>query len=717
MTLREKVLKQFDTGALHFKSYNALISSLSKNLNAEFADISKCLNSLISEGIVVEQGKSLTKAADAKIYAGKLIGNSKGYAFIKSTKNEFEDYFVPAKNLNGALDGDFVQFKVEKGDVAQVIKILERKNQRLTGTVSKSVSKKSKYSKNLFVVADNSKFSKPILINDARNVSEGDKVVVELVFQPQKNDYPVGRVVKKLKNNELEIALENVLCEFQIPKSFSKDTINEAENIKIDLKKELAKRVDLTNETIFTIDGEDAKDLDDAISIKKHEDGYELGVHIADVGNFVVRDSLLDKEAYLRATSVYFPEGVYPMLPKKLSNDLCSLNANEPKLALSVVMTLDNNGSVIDYRIFESVIKSVQRLTYTEVFALFNGEKNNILPQVCDSLLLMKKLSDTINNARLAAGALDFDVPESEFVFENNKVVDVKQRERNAAHKLIENFMVLCNQVVAKCFCELDVPFVYRVHNAPIKTKFDEVLKVVESLGAKVKFTKNITPKYVQNLLNSIKDEDYYAIASRLILRGMEKAVYLPDCDGHFGLALDFYCHFTSPIRRYPDLTIHRIIKEILNFANSRIISSKDKNKLKNKIHLKNIYDLEEFVYDSSNRSSERERNADEAERKVDDIYKACLMKDKISQVFDGKVSGVTNFGIFVELENSVEGIIKLENLPEDDYDYDEKKMTLKGKKRKFSLGDKICVKLVQVDIIQGKIEFALASGGDKWKL
>ena len=709
MRLRDKIISIFDRGEVRFKNYNSLITTISKQTGESFENVSSCLNSLLNEGIIFESGKkSLAKAKDLDIFVGKIVGNSKGFAFVKSSSKQFEDYFIPAKNLHGALDGDTVMFKIEKDDVAEVVKILKRGNSRLTGEV---VANDKKTLKGKFVVPTNSKFSRDIFVSEKElaGAKVGDKVVVELTFMPEKNENPVGRVVKILCGNEKEIAIENVLSEGQIPKDFSKETILEVEKLDANIGDELKKRRDLRDKVIFTIDGEDAKDLDDAISLEKTGEKYILGVHIADVGNFVKRDSLVDKEAFYRATSVYFPETVYPMLPKRLSNNLCSLNADEEKLTLSVLITLDDEANILDYEIFESVIKSAQRLTYTEVFKLFNNEENNIKEEVRKSLLDMKKLSDKVEEKRKQAGALDFDVKESEFVFdENGNVVDVKARERNSAHKLIENFMVLANEVVAQAFVKLDLPFVYRVHHEPIKTKIDEVLKIIETLGAKIKFSKNITPKYIQQILKSIEDEDYYTIASKLILRALEKAIYLPDCDGHFGLALENYCHFTSPIRRYPDLTIHRIIKEVLSKIEGKTIKKSNLNQIKNKIKFDNIYELEEFVYDASTRSSERERMADESERKVDDIYKAMLMKNKVGEFFDGIVSGVTNFGVFVELENSVEGLVKLENLPEDSYNYDEKKMVLAGKNKKFYLGMQTKVQLMAANVIQGKIEFKI---------
>ena len=674
---------------------------------------------MLAEGVIIESGKrALTLSNNLGYFIGEICGNAKGYAFVKPLDGDKEDCFIAAKDLRGALDNDKVLYKI-LGDHAEVIKILKRANSSLVGAVcdEKSINEKHKKakSKGKFVIADNDKFSKPIFIpeRELRGAKIGDKVVVDLTYQPENShETPCGRVMEILNGNEVENAIEGVLVEHNIPKTFSTETINEAENLFVNWEKEKEKRVDLTKKVIFTIDGADAKDLDDAISIEKTKDGYELGVHIADVGQFVQIDTHLDEEAFYRATSVYFPNKVYPMLPKKLSNDLCSLNANEPKLALSVIMNVDETGNVKNYRIFESIIKSMQRLTYDQAYSYLNGDKNSgVVQEVGNALSQMIKLSEILSTKRKNAGALDFDIPECEFEFdESGNVVEVKRRERNKSHKLIENFMVLCNETVAKCFAALEMPFVYRVHECPIKTKFDEVVTLINGMGAKLKFEKKITPIYVQNILKSLEKEDYYDIASKLILRALEKAVYSPECEGHFGLALDYYCHFTSPIRRYPDLTIHRIIKSILSLNEDNIIKSEQLNLLKNKIKLKNQYELEEFVYDSSLRSSERERNADEAERDVDDIYKAQIMSSHIGEIFEARVSGVANFGIFVELENTSEGLIKLELLPEDDYNYDSKQLALLGKKHKFKIGDKLKVKVLAANPTLKRIDFALAN-------
>ena len=707
MKLQEKILNLISGGQLKFKSYSSLFASLENKLNEKAENISAALNLLLQNGELYELGgRTLVRPQSIGIFKGEIVGNNKGFAFVKSFGKE--DCFIPAKSLLGALDGDTVLFKEHK-DSAEVVKILKRANIRLVGKIVESESKKENA---LYFKANNTKFSKLVYVSNKElgKAKVGDNVLLELTYQPENaKEKPVGRVVKVLDGNEIEFAVENVLAEKDIPKCFSKECLEETENLTVNLQKEKQNRVDLTGEVIFTIDGEDAKDLDDAISIEKTQNGFVLGVHIADVGNFVKKDSILDKEAFYRATSVYFPEKVYPMLPERLSNNLCSLNANEEKLALSVIMNVNFDGTVKSYEIFESIIKSTQRLTYTEVFRFLENKESNLKEEVKQSIKVMAELSNILSERRKIEGSLDFDIAECEFVFdEKGSVIDVKKREINKSHKLIENFMVLCNETVARCFCELDIPFVYRVHESPLKTKFDQMLETLKLFGINFKRAKKITPKYVQDLLKLVSKTENADIESKLILRSMEKAVYSENCDGHFGLGLDFYCHFTSPIRRYPDLTIHRIIKDIIKTEKLKKIESNKLNLLKNALKFDNLYSLEEFVYESSTRSSERERNADDAERDVDDIFKASLMKQKIGQVFDGIISSVLNFGVFVELENTVEGLIKVENLPNDNYVFDSKLLKLTGNLHEFRIGDKVKVKVVGANVMNHTVDFEI---------
>ena len=741
MKLHERIFFEIKNGNLNYKSFSGLFQTLSKKLDESVENVARCVNKMLNDGELVENSRNqLVVPSELGLYKGVVNGNPKGFAFISPSlkglmgfevkKGEAEDIFVPASMLFGALDGDEVLYRKEGKDSGVVVKILRRGNKEIVGKVvlgNNSIFKGNRLdSEDYYLIADNPKFSKPVLIpkRELKGAKDGDRVVLELTFQPDGKGLPVGRVREILFGDDVEQGVVSILCENQIPSQFPEKVLSEAEGLSVDYESERKKRVDLTEKTIVTIDGADAKDLDDAISLEREGENYVLGVHIADVGHYVTRNSEIDKEAFLRGTSVYLPGRVYPMLPKKLSNDLCSLNPNEEKLALSVEIVLNQFGEVVGSKIFESIIKSCARLTYTQVQQVIDGqnvEKKILGPEdvkqvlegeikepVRSMLLEMEELSQKLSRSRERAGALDLDLPETYFEIQDNKILDVRKRERTSSYKLIENFMVLANRVVAETFCNLDVPFVYRIHGEPSRTRIGEVVLALESLGAQIKQEKKITPKYIQKILEAVKKTEFSEVGSKLVLRALEKAIYSEQCLGHFGLALQFYCHFTSPIRRYPDLTIHRIIKEALSCCERNILISEHipTNSIVKKF--KGNYDLEEFVIDSALQSSERERKADQAERDGDDLFKAKFMEDKIGQEYVAKISGVSSFGIFVALDNTVEGLIKIENLPPDDYIYDDKKFVLKGKKRKFIIGQSLKVKLISSNVVTRKIEFLL---------
>ena len=744
MKLHERIFFEIKTGKIKYSSFSQLFNVLSAKLNENVENIARCVNKMLVDGDLVQDNKNqLVVPGQIGLFRGVVCGNPKGFGFISPSlkglmgfevkKGDVEDVFVAASMLGGALDGDEVLYRKEGKDCGVVVKILKRGNKEIVGKVvrgNNSIFAGNRLdAEDFYLIADNPKFAKPVLIpkRELKGAKEGDRVKLELTFQPEGKGLPVGRVVEILFGDDVEQGVVSILCENQVPENFPQKVLEEAENLKVDYELEKKKRVDLTKKTIVTIDGADAKDLDDAISLEKDGDRYILGIHIADVGHYVVKDCLIDKEAFLRGTSVYLPGRVYPMLPKRLSNNLCSLNPNEEKLALSVEIVLNSFGEVEKSRIFESVIKSCARLTYKQVQQVLDEntnlglkkvfgpddvkkflDGNGIDKSVENMLKEMELLSQKISILREQAGALDLDLPETYFEIQDNKILDVRKRERTSSHKLIENFMILANRVVAKTFCNFDIPFVYRVHGEPSKTRINEVVSALENLGVKISQEKKITSKYIQKILNKIKQTDVSEVGSKLVLRALEKAIYSEQCLGHFGLALEYYCHFTSPIRRYPDLTIHRIIKEALNCCKGRILSSQNAptNLIRNKF--KTNYELEEFVIDSALNSSERERKADQAERDGDDLFKAKFMQDKIGQEFDAKISGVSSFGIFVCLENTVEGIIKIENLPPDEYIYDERRFVLKGKRRKFIIGQEVKVKLISSNISTRKIEFLL---------
>lgn len=732
--LQKKILELLKQDRIDYKNYNHFFSTISKLLKEDVNVIAKAVNKMISNGDLIENGRKIEIRKNTSLKKGIIVGNRRGFAFVKpitefgKTSKRQIDLFIAPNKLFGAFDGDEVLYKEEADKSASVVKILRKNNEYLIGRIvdKTTLNFKSKMEgEGYYVIPDNDRLSKPIFIpkKELNSAKLEDRVEIEITFQPEgaRSGFPVGKVKRILpQDDDIENGIISILCEHQIPDEFPRHVLEEAEKLQTNFETEKKKRIDLTKELIVTIDGEDAKDFDDAISINKTNDGYTLGVHIADVGNYVLYGSEIDKEAFIRGTSVYFPDRVHPMLPERLSNFLCSLRPNEEKLALSVEMQLDKFGVVKSYKIFESVIKSSARLTYNQVYdvikkTLGDKTKSNLHPlfpeiqdkKIKEKILLMNELSKKISVIREKEGMLDFNIPETYFEIKDKEILAVKKRERNDAHQLIENFMILCNQVVAKHFAVLKIPFVYRVHEAPAKVRVNEVIEIFNGFGLDVKLENKITPIYIQSILKKLKGKPMEEVGNKILLRSLEKALYLEDCLGHFGLALKYYCHFTSPIRRYPDLTIHRIIKRACRLSPDGIITSEQMDNGAMKKLIKD-YELEEFVADSSLRSSERELQADEAERDVDDLFKAKFMEDKIGQEFEGRISGISSFGFFVELPDTIEGLIKIENLPDDDYKYDEKKLVLKGKFHKYTIGDKIKVKLVNVSLTTRRIGFEL---------
>ena len=694
---RSKVLEYIKTSKRKYKNKNELILNISDDLHIAFNTAKNFLDELISSGSVILLNKKFVVVEGDAFVKGKLIGNNKGYAFVEVPDRSVPDFFIPPTKLNGALNGDLVVIrplsKTDLSQEAEVVTILERNNTTIVGVYEKMERGDG------IVTPDNNKLNRQVFVKskDSKKAQSGDKVVAKVFFDKQKGSLN-GQIIEILGRNDdfktLELAL---IREHKLYEIFPKPVTAEAEakNVKL-TEKDFKNRVDLRNETIFTIDGEDAKDLDDAVSIKKNGKNYVLGVHIADVGNYVKMGSELDKEAYLRGTSAYFPNLVLPMLPKALSNGICSLNEGVDRLTLSVEMEITPQGEFVKHKIFESVIKSKARLTYTSVYAVLCGDEQETkrYQDLKESFFMMQELSETLSERRKKTGMLDLDVPEVHFELdENEKVRVVAARERNAAHILIENFMVAANETIAKHFATLKLPFIYRVHEKPTKEKIDAFLYYLNSLGLSTPEITDCTPGDVQELLKLLDGKPYEQIANKVLLRSLQKARYLEDCIGHFGLALDYYCHFTSPIRRYPDLCIHRIIKESLKGQLSSVRKE----------------ELGDFVVDAAFRSSDREKNADDAERDVDDLYKAYYMQDHLNEEFIGTISGVQSYGFYVELDNTIEGLVRIENLPGDGYLFFEKSYMLKNQARQFKLGDKVKVKAISANLYDRKIEFVLA--------
>lgn len=627
---------------------------------------------------------------------GKLQGNERGYAFLIPFEEGKEDYFIPHADLKGAMHGDTVLAETTRGEgartTARVLKILERGINELVGTYFTCKS-------GGFVTPDERKYYNDVFVPFGKGVraKSGDKVVVKILSYPKKQN-PEGIVTKVLgRQFDKKAELKSILYSFNMPEQFYKETLAEAKGICNSVaEKDLVGREDFRNQITMTIDGEDARDFDDAVSIKKLRGGkYLLGVHIADVSNYVRTGSAIDKEAFERATSVYFPEKVIPMLPENLCNDICSLKEGVDRFTLSCVMTVDKTGKVVDYVVTPSVIKSSARMTYTNVQKIIDGdvELNKKYKRVVKEILLMNELADILIEKRDKEGSIDLDVKESAILVSSDGEITVKAAERDKAHRIIEEFMILANCTVAEYMYYLEQPFIYRVHGEPTEERLNGFYDFLNGLGIKYKRKKDgVFPKDFQSILKNAEGTSQYTLINRVMLRSMQKAKYSPVDVGHFGLSKEHYCHFTSPIRRYPDLVIHRIIKDFLSGKTD-------------------VYEkYGDFVFSASKQSSEKEKNATEAERAVDDYYKLLYISNFVGDEFDGIISGVTGFGIFVELESGVEGIIKIENLrTRKRLVHDQKNYTLSDGKTTYKLGQNVKIKVVGINYGERRAEFILS--------
>lgn len=627
------------------------------------------------------------------IIEGKLQGNERGYAFLLPTDGG-EDYFIPHSDLRGAMHGDRVLCETTSGSgartTARVLKVLERGISELVGTYFTCKS-------GGFITPDDRKYYSDIFIPFGKGVraKSGDKVVCKILSYPKRMS-PEGIITKVLgRQFEKKAELQSILHTYNLPERFDKKVLIEANSVAKPVDKEQIKgRKDYRKLITITIDGEDARDFDDAISIEKLKgDKYRLGVHIADVSHYVVSGGAIDKDAFERATSVYFPESVIPMLPEKLCNDVCSLKEGVDRLTLSCVMTLDKKGKVIDYEISPSVICSKARMTYNKVQKIIDGDKKlankyqNILP----SITLMNELADILIDKREKEGSIDLDVKECAILVDKKGEITVTPAPRDKAHRIIEEFMILANVTVAEYMYFLEKPFVYRVHESPSEEKLEDFYAFLRGLGVNARHNRDgVHSKDFQAVLKNAQNTPQYTIINRVMLRSMQKAKYSPVDVGHFGLSKSHYSHFTSPIRRYPDLVIHRIIKDFLSGCD----------------RLEEKYG--EFVFAAAKQSSEREKNAAEAERAVDDYYKMLFISGYVGEEFVGVISGVANFGVFVELESGVEGLVKIETIKGKRFVHDPKTYTLSDGKTTFKIGQQVKIKVVGVNLGERRAEFVL---------
>ncbi|NLZ49038.1 MAG: ribonuclease R [Clostridiales bacterium] len=674
----------------------------------EMQTMKKILKSMEKEGIIIKNRAGKYGLTDRMgLIKGKFQGHQKGYGFVIPYEDS-PDIFIPANNVNGAMNGDIVIAKIlkeneeKKKAEGEIVRILERANKTIVGVYEDS--------RNFgFVVADDKRIYHDIFIPKAEKngAKTGDVVIVEITMWPEARRNPEGRIVEILgKKGEAGVDILSIIKNYKLPEEFPEKVLNYAESIPDEIpESEYKRRRDLRSLRMITIDGEDAKDLDDAVSIEKLDNGnFRLGVHIADVSHYVTERSPLDKEALKRGTSVYLIDRVIPMLPKKLSNGICSLNPKVDRLALSCFMEIDHRGKVLNHEIVESVIKTSERMTYTDVTKILRDKDEELIKRydyLVDDFKKMEELCNILNRKRMNRGAVDFDFAESKIILdEKGKPIDVKPYERSIANRIIEEFMLVCNETVAEHMFWANIPFVYRVHEDPKEEKLEHFYEFIHNLGYTVKRTKELHPRNLQEILEKAKGKKEETVVSTLLLRSMMQARYSPESLGHFGLAARYYCHFTSPIRRYPDLIIHRIIKEFIN----------------GKITEERIKKLTSAVEYASIQSSEMERIAQDAEREVDDLKKAEYMLDRIGEEFEGIISSVTSFGFFVELPNTIEGLVHISNLHDDYYFYDEKHLCLIGERTKkmYRLGDEVKVKVSKVDIDNREIHFELTESEDE---
>ena len=632
---------------------------------------------------------------------GIFAANKRGFGFV-IVDGEDKDYHVSYENVNGAIDGDEVVIKVidESKHEAAVVRVNKRNlNNLLVGELYKKDDKN-------FLKLDDDKLNIIVEISsdDLEGAVPGHKIVVKIENKITKSNYYQGRVIRILGHkDDPGVDILSIAARYQINDVFPDEVIEELKSIPDEVsKEELVSRKDLTGEVIFTIDGDDTKDIDDAISIKKLDNGnYLLGVHIADVSHYVKDGTALGDEAYLRGTSSYLANTVIPMLPHQLSNGICSLNPDVIRLTISCIMEIDDKGNLVDSEIFESYIKSRKQMTYKNVNKILN---ENIVPTGYDEfvsdLKLMEELSKIIRKNKIEKGYLDFDVPEPKIITDKNgKAIDIQRRVQDTGENLIEDFMIMANETVASTISYMDLPFIYRVHGLPDEEKIRNFLHFINILGYKIHANlKNITPKTIQNILKQLKDKKEYNILSSMLLRSMQKAIYNNVNIGHFGLASKFYTHFTSPIRRFPDLTVHRLLRSYLFNHN---------------IDNQTIDYYNSVLPDIAKHSSEREMAATQCERDVDDMKMAEYMESHVGEVYKGVISTVTNFGVYVELDNLVEGMIKIDELDDDYYFYDESTFSLVGKRshKRYMLGQTIDIIVDSVIKDKGLINFKLYKG------
>lgn len=697
---RKKLICELMEDPLYVPMKEKELAVLLQVAKEEREELKQILEELLAEGKLALTKRGKYKKPEARVVTGTFIGNQKGFGFLE-VEGWNEDLFIPEDKVNGAFPGDTVQAlllpgKQGKRQEAEVTKVLERGTKQLVGTFQKSKSFG-------FVVPDDARIPSDIFVplERSKGAADGHKVVVEITNYGSAKKSPEGIVREILGHiNDPGVDIMCIVKGYDLPVEFPERVLQQAARVSRPVSQaDMLGRLDLRDVDMVTIDGEDAKDLDDAVSLSMEGALYCLGVHIADVTNYVQENSALDREAKMRGTSVYLTDRVIPMLPHALSNGICSLNAGEDRLALSCLMKIDSRGQVVDYKIAETVIHVNRRMSYTNVKKILEDRDEEVTAEYGELVPMfeqMAKLASILREKRKARGSIDFDFPESRILLTPEGVpVEIRPYERSTATKLIEDFMLIANETVAQHFHWQELPFVYRTHDTPDPEKIEKLAAFIRSFGYSIKLTREeIHPKELQKLLGRICGTPEEAMISRLTLRSMKQAKYTTENTGHFGLACPYYCHFTSPIRRYPDLQIHRIIKE----------------QLRGRLNRDRISHYEAILPEVAKHSSEMERRAEEAERETDKLKKVEFMESHIGEIYEGVISGITSWGVYVELENTIEGMIRVSDLPGDFFYYEEESYEMAGEStgRRYKLGERLTVQVKGTDRQNRTIDFCI---------
>lgn len=701
MRIKEKILEMINEKSYRPLTREELVEKFDLD-PSEYIYFFDTLNQMEKEGLVArtQRDKYILATSDHNVFTGVLQGSRSGaFCYFISDEDDTKDIFIPKEDLNGAIHKDRVMVQITKdaknsrSPEGRVLKIIDFNDETIVGTFEEV----KKYG---FVKPDEQKYGFDVFImaGDKNGAKNNDKVIVRLKRNVKKKGKNLeGTIVNIIGHKESKgVDITSIAYEFDLPFEFSKKVISQAKNIDQNVtNREIESRQDFRDLLTVTIDGADAKDFDDAISIEKDKDDYILYVHIADVANYVSQGSGLDKEAYKRGNSVYLLDRVIPMLPEELSNGICSLNPNVDRLTLTVRMRINKNGKVVDYKFYESVINSDFRLVYDNVSDYLEGKddyyKDDILNE---NLKYMEELYKILANKRVIRGSIDFDFPEANIILDKNGVaVDVEKDERRVANKIIEEFMLVTNETVGSHFGYMEMPFIYRVHEEPSEEKIAAFRKIIHNFGYKIK-GQDIHSKDLQILLDEVKGKPEEQLISTILLRSMRKAEYSGEPDIHFGLATNFYTHFTSPIRRYPDLFIHRIVK----------------NWIHSDINIKNLNAYEKLINETAKHCSETERKAESAEYEVEDMKMAEYMESKIGAEYPGTIVSLTNYGMYIQLENTVEGLVRYESIKNDFYRFDEQKYYVIGdrSKRIYNLGEKVNIKVADASSDRREIDFVL---------